>query len=82
MIVNMATAALESTARNQIMDAVRRESEGRCLIWILEQATLAAPFDQVIVMRDGHAVEAGTYLDLDKPGTVLRDLVSAERGAA
>jgi len=77
LIVNMGLSAVETGARGPLMDAVVREMSGRGLVWILEDAHLAARFDRVIVMRRGRAVEKGRFEELRKPGTALFELVGA-----
>jgi ABC-type multidrug transport system fused ATPase/permease subunit len=77
-IINEATAGIESSVRARIMESVLKEFEGRGLIWILESASLARDFDRTIVIRGGKIVEDGRYADLDRPGTLLREMVAAE----
>jgi len=78
MIVNEATAALDSTAQAQVLAGIMESRQGKGLIWGLHRAGLARGFDRVIVMATGRVVEQGTVADLDKDGTAFRKLVEAE----
>ena len=78
MIINEATAALDSAAQSRVMDGIMEARQGKGLIWGLHRAGLANSFDKVIVMATGKVVEQGTVADLDKDGTAFRKLVEAE----
>ena len=78
MIVDQATATLDNGARNRILDSLFAETEGRCLVWVLDQPSQAQRFDRVLVMQDGRLVEQGTYAELEQTGAALRGLVAAE----
>ena len=65
-------------SESKILSALLEEFSERCLIWSLHRASLAHAFDQVLVMRGGRVVERGTYADLDKDGTYLKELLAAE----
>ena len=78
IIINEATAALDSTAQAQVLAGIMESRQGKGLIWGLHRAGLARGFDRVIVMATGRVVEQGTVADLDKDGTAFRKLVEAE----
>jgi ABC-type multidrug transport system fused ATPase/permease subunit len=78
MIINEATASLDSTAQAKVMAGIMEARQGKGLIWGLHRASLARDFDRVIVMATGNVVEQGTVADLDKDGTAFRKLVEAE----
>ncbi len=78
IVLSDATAALESGAQNRILDNILEAFAGRCVIWSLHRASLAGRFDRVLVMKNGRVVEDGRYDELDKEGSVLRELAAAD----
>jgi putative ABC transport system ATP-binding protein len=77
MILNQATSALDGGANARIMEGLLKRMEGRGVIWALHRASLAKPFEQVIVMRAGRVAGHGTYAELEK-GEALRELLDGE----
>jgi ABC-type multidrug transport system fused ATPase/permease subunit len=59
------------------MKALFREFRARGLIWVLHRASLGREFDHTLVLDGGKIVEQGRFTDLDKPNTVLQELVMA-----
>ena len=51
-------------------------SEGRGLIWMLHRADLGSKFEHALVLESGKVVEQGRFTELNKPGTVLQQLVA------
>ncbi|MFQ6022920.1 MAG: ABC transporter transmembrane domain-containing protein [Acidiferrobacterales bacterium] len=77
LVINAATAAMDGATQEKIMKNLFRELMGRGLIWVLQRASLGSEFDHALVLEDGKVVEQGPFGDLDKPGTVLQQLVVA-----
>ena len=65
MILNEATAALDGQAQSKVMEGLRGEFAGRCLVWVLHRAGLARNFDRVLVMSAGKLQEQGRFAELD-----------------
>ncbi len=78
LILNEATAALDSASQAKLLEGLISEFEGRGLIWALHRAGLASSFDRVLVMRGGKIVEQGKFEELDRDGSVFRELLDAE----
>ena len=78
LILNEATAALDGAAQAEILEGLKKEMAGRGLIWAVHRASMARAFDKVIVMKSGRVVEQGSFEELDRPGTALRELIDAE----
>ena len=78
LVVDEATAALDSSSQKRVRDNLLEATNGRGLIWVLHRAGMAAAFDRVLVMENGRIVEQGTYDELNREGTLLRSLVEAE----
>ena len=77
LIVDEATAMLDSAAQSRIMGSLQKEFAGRTLIWLVHHASLGKEFDQTLVMDGGRMVEQGRFEELDRPGTVLNQIVMA-----
>jgi ABC-type multidrug transport system fused ATPase/permease subunit len=77
LVIDEATAAMDGATQAKIMEALFREFKDRGLIWVLHRASLGSEFDHTLVLDDGKVVEQGRFTDLDKPNTVLKDLVMA-----
>lgn len=78
MILDEATAALDAASQSAILRNLVAEFSGRSLIWAVHRASMARAFDRVVVMRSGRVVEQGSFEELDREGTLLRELVAAE----
>lgn len=78
LIVDEATAPLDSAAQQRILDAVLAVRDGRGVVWSLHRAGLARRFGRVIVMASGRVVEDGAPADLEREGTEYSKLVASE----
>jgi putative ABC transport system ATP-binding protein len=56
-----ATAGLDPAAESRILDALRREFDGRSVIAALSRPEAAHGFDRVLLMEHGRLVEEGPY---------------------
>ena len=78
MILSEATASLDSSSQSRILDGMLKRFEGGGLIWGVHRAAMAERFDHIIVVKGGKVVESGTFEELNKDGTVLRDMIDSE----
>ena len=78
LVINEATAGLDGASQTRIHDAILEERQGRGVVWVLHRPSIARRFDQTLVLRGGQIAEHGSYQDLDKPGTVMHELLAAE----
>jgi len=78
LVLNEATTALDGAAQAKLVQELKKEFEGRGLIWVLHRAGLARQFQEVVVMSGGRLVAQGPLGELDKPGTHLTMLMMAE----
>jgi len=76
LILSEATGALDSTSQATIMENILAEFDGRTVFWVLHRADLARAFDHVLVIENGAIAERGPVSDLDKDGTLFRELVN------
>lgn len=64
LILDEATAALDSRSEKEILAAIERCSEGRTMISIAHRLSTIQKADKIIVMRDGEFVEEGSHSEL------------------
>jgi len=78
LILNEATGGLDGAAQNAILAGLKREFDGRGLIWAVHRPSMAAEFDRAVVMKSGRVIEQGPFEELNREGTALYDLIKAE----
>ncbi len=78
LILSESTTSLDSAAQAAIMDALLADFEGRCLIWSVQRASMAAGFDEVLVMRQGRLLERGNYAELSQGNDYVKELLASE----
>ena len=77
-IVNEGISNLDGAAQRRVLDAVLGEMKGRGVIWSLHRPGFARNFDHVIVLKGGRLAEQGSFAELDKEGSALRELLESE----
>ena len=77
LVLSDATAGLDGGTHERIAGRVFRDLGGRGIVWSLHRAELARGFDRVVVMRSGRVAESGTFEELDREGSALRELLAA-----
>ncbi|MBP2311567.1 ABC transporter ATP-binding protein [Azospirillum soli] len=78
LVLSEATSGLDGASQNRVHSAILEEMRGRGLVWVLHRASFASAFDRVIVLKDGRVAEQGRFEELNKPGTLLHELMAAE----
>jgi ABC-type multidrug transport system ATPase subunit len=78
LVLNEPTTSLDGVSQAKLLAAVKEELAGRGLIWVLHRASLAKPFDRVLVLVGGRIAAQGAFGELNKPETTLAKLVAAE----
>jgi ABC-type phosphate transport system ATPase subunit len=78
LILAEAGNALDGASQAKVAQNVLKEFKGRGVVWGLSRARFASSFDHVLVMRAGRVVEQGTFEQLNRPDTALKELLSAE----
>ena len=78
MVLAEAGNALDGASQAKVVQNLLKEFKGRGLVWGLSRARFASQFDLVLVMRAGRIVEQGTFEQLNRPDTALKELLSAE----
>lgn len=70
LILDEATAALDSRSEQRIMKAINNIAEGRTVLTIAHRLSTITNADNIIVMHKGHVVEEGNHSELmAKKGT-------------
>ncbi|KAL2369815.1 ATPase [Blastomyces gilchristii SLH14081] len=64
LILDEATAALDSTSQQRVQSAIERVMSGRTLISIAHRLSTIKNADNIIVMNQGKVVEQGTHSEL------------------
>ena len=64
LILDEATAALDSKAEAEVQGAIDRLEEGRTVLCIAHRLSTLANMDEVIVLDQGRIVEQGTFTEL------------------
>ena len=78
LILYEATASLDPSEQQAILDVLLQEFGERTLIWAVSRSDWAEKFDHVLVMRGGRVVGQGRYDELSRDGGALDDLIAAE----
>jgi ABC-type sugar transport system ATPase subunit len=77
LVLDEATAILDGPSQSAVMRNLFEEFRGRALIWLVHRASLGKEFDHTVILERGKFLEQGPFTELDRPGSVLRELVSA-----
>jgi putative ABC transport system ATP-binding protein len=59
LIVNEATALLDSASQARLMENLLRARQGKAVLWIVRHGEEARRFQHLVVMRDGRVAEQG-----------------------
>lgn len=76
LIVNEATAILDTAAEKQLISQVREQMKSRCLFWVLARTQLSKNFDNVIVMERGKIVGNAKYDELENSNSQFQQLIN------
>jgi ABC-type multidrug transport system fused ATPase/permease subunit len=78
LVLDEATAILDGSSQASLMHNIIEEFDGRALIWLVHRASLGEEFDHTVVLERGKCVEQGPYSELNRPGSVLHELVATD----
>jgi ATP-binding cassette subfamily B protein len=76
LILDEATSALDYESERLVQQAIERLSEGRTVITIAHRLSTVRNADRVIVLRQGHIIEQGTFDELMAARGYFHGLVS------
>lgn len=77
-VINEGISNLDGAAQRRVLKAVLKEMDGRGVVWSLHRPGYAKSFDHVIVLQTGRVAEQGSFDELDKDGSPLRELLESE----
>ena len=78
MILDEATAALDSESENLIHDALRRLMQGRTTFIIAHRLSTAMNADRIVVLEQGRLCEIGRHNELVARGGVYAQLYAEQ----
>ncbi|KAG8164848.1 hypothetical protein KVR01_005123 [Diaporthe batatas] len=78
LILDEATAALDSRSEQRIMKAINNIANGRTVLTIAHRLSTITNADNIIVMHKGHVVEEGNHSELMAKKGTYADLVSMQ----
>lgn len=76
LVINEATAILDTAAEKRLISQVRQQMKSRCLFWVLARTQLAESFDNVLVMERGKIVGNGKFSELENNNQQFQQLLS------
>ncbi|MEM7251104.1 MAG: ATP-binding cassette domain-containing protein, partial [Pseudomonadota bacterium] len=75
LVLDHATASLDSTSEAKIMSNLLEKRSDVGLIWVLQDANLAQNFDNTLVLEGGRVVQQGRAEELNTPDTAFSELL-------
>lgn len=75
LLLDEATASLDSTSEHLIQAALRGFIGGRTTVTIAHRLSTVKEADNIVVMRDGQIVEQGTYMNLLEANGALAEMI-------
>jgi ABC-type multidrug transport system fused ATPase/permease subunit len=76
LVINQATASLDSRAQQRIMENILNEFDGRGVIWSLEKPELSYLFDQILLINAGVIADSGNFDQLQGRSEQFRMLIN------
>ena len=64
MILDEATASLDSKAESEVQGAINRLEEGRTVVCVAHRLSTLRGMDKIIVLEAGQIVEQGSFSEL------------------
>jgi subfamily B ATP-binding cassette protein MsbA len=64
LILDEATASLDSKAESEVQDAINRLEEGRTVVCVAHRLSTLRGMDRIIVLESGSVVESGSFAEL------------------
>ncbi|MHC5018512.1 MAG: ABC transporter ATP-binding protein [Planctomycetota bacterium] len=64
LLLDEATAALDSASESRVLTALERLMEGRTTIWVAHRLTSITRADQIVLLDEGRIAERGTHEEL------------------
>ncbi|HEX6542291.1 MAG TPA: ABC transporter transmembrane domain-containing protein [Ktedonobacterales bacterium] len=78
LILDEPTAALDVEAESEVMHALDTLIEGRTVLMISHRLSTLGNVEEIVVLKDGHIVEQGSFNDLKRKGGVFAALLAEQ----
>lgn len=78
LIVNDAVAVMDGATQSRLLRRILDYRQGKGIVWTLQRPMLPERFNRVLIMEGARVVEQGSFTDLNKPGSVLSNIMAAE----
>lgn len=80
LILDEATSALDNESESIVQEALERVAKARTTVTIAHRLSTVRQADVVVVLKDGHVIETGSYADLEKKvGGAFSELLRISR---
>lgn len=74
LVLDEATASLDSQAEAEVQAAIERLEENRTVICVAHRLSTLAAMDRIVVLREGLIIETGTFQELLAASGVFADM--------
>jgi ATP-binding cassette subfamily B protein len=78
LMLDEPTAALDVESESEVMHALDKLIVGRTVLTISHRLSTLGNVDEIIVLKDGHIVERGTFKELKRQGGVFATLLEEQ----
>src|SRR5207302_2011621 len=78
LVLDEPTAALDVEAETEVMRALDQLVVGRTVLMISHRLSTLGNVDEIIVLKDGHIAERGSYKELKKRGGIFASLLEEQ----
>ncbi len=78
LILDEPTASLDVEAEAEVMHALDKLIVGRTVLMISHRLSTLGNVEEIIVLKDGHIVEQGSYKDLKRRGGIFAQLLEEQ----
>ena len=80
LILDEATANLDTVTERELMAAIRDLMRGRTTLVITHRLIALEEMDEILVLDEGRIVERGTHEELARAGGLYRRMLDVQRG--
>lgn len=78
LVINEALSNLDPASQRRLIDNVKKEMQGRGILWILGRVQLAEQFDAVMVMERGQVLDTGSFSEIKEKNDHFQHLLASE----
>lgn len=74
LVLNNTLALFDHATQHRLLDQMLEQRRGLCTVLMTDTASLGRTCDDLLVMKDGRVKEKGRREQLDRPGSLFREL--------